>query len=139
MVKSGPRECPLIVSARGDLTLYATAAEAVAHVEAIDVSAGEYEAYDCRGTRMEFGIEGRDLVVIRPTAATDPARLEALVRDVIRRAGPDRYGTTPERVEAANLAELVDVLWSAEKQFRESRLAARLGRIWAAISARVRS
>jgi hypothetical protein len=139
MTKSSRSECPLIVSEQGDLTLHPTAAEAAAHVEAIDVRAGVFEAYDCRGTRMEFEIEGRDNVVIRPTAATDVARLEALLRDFVHRVGPGRYGTTPEWVDAASLAELVDALWTVEKQFRASGVLARLGRRWAAIVARVRS
>jgi hypothetical protein len=61
---SGQIRAPVVVSEGGDLSMFDTAADLDGDVEAVDVRAGRYEAFDAHGTRLELTTSGSQVYVV---------------------------------------------------------------------------
>ncbi len=103
-------QAPITVDENGDIEVYATVEAACSDLEAIDVLAGEYEAFDSRGFRLRIDTLGQEASGMRivPEASPAPEELTRRLRRFITRVGPERVEF--DEFESAPVPELLDAL-----------------------------
>jgi len=71
---------PLVIRDRsGDVNVFRTALDLLGWAEAIDVEAGEYEAWDSTGRILRLVVDIEDQIDIEPTGNFDLSRLEQIL------------------------------------------------------------
>lgn len=100
---------PVVVNEHGSVDIYSSASTACSSLEAIDVRAGEYEAFDIHGRRLQIIAEGW---VVKMEYSTDTkdysAHVERLVRAFAHRIGPRKLPTVdPDTDSVENLARAI--------------------------------
>lgn len=99
---------PIIVDEHGDISFYASVTEAERDLEAVDVRAGEYQAFDSLGQRLRLTTEGETVQIDLDLAAgPDPGELETRLMRLVDRVGSDRIGFEDR---GAGLPDLVAAL-----------------------------
>jgi hypothetical protein len=96
---------PIVIVENGDLSIFASVEDVDAELEAVDVRAGRYVAYDATGRRLALTVAERRRVVVAedPEAGpSDPDVLAAALRRYLEACG---RSVPPD----ASLAELVRV------------------------------
>ena len=95
---------PIIVDEHGDIGFYASVTEAERDLEAVDVRAGEYDAFDSIGQRLCLTTEGETVQIHLDLASgPDPAELQARLQHLIERVGSDRVGLQPRGADRPDL------------------------------------
>lgn len=109
---SGSRGGAIFVASRdGDLEVFADAASACAHMEAIDVEEGEYAAaFRVDGVVLALRTEGEEVVLV-PTGEVDASALRALIADYARRTPSAPRGEAPLDVAEAWLTAAWHQRW----------------------------
>ena len=108
---------PIIVDEGGDVSIYQTVAAAL-EMEAVDVLNGEYRVYDAEGTVLHVAahsIDSRVEIQSPSEAMKDPSRLQDILRDYIRRGGPERIGLSQQELLELNLSDLIEAIQRFQK------------------------
>lgn len=103
---------PIFLDEHGDIAAFASLADAVADVEAIDVLNDEYEAFDAEGRALVLHArDGRDPVsiTVKAEVSPQPDELARRLRRWVERVGPERVGLDVP-VERAPLVRLVQAV-----------------------------
>jgi hypothetical protein len=100
---------PIIVSDRGDIRIFESISEVRNNLEAIDVNAGTYEAFDTRGRPVALTATGYEVnAEILSDEDPDENSLVEVLRNFIQKVGPQRFGLIDWK--NADLATLVETI-----------------------------
>lgn len=102
---------PIVVDENGDVNVYESVQAACADLEAIDVRAGVYDAFDSRGFHLLIDTSGYEVVnmEVDTQRAADPMDLQYRLQRFITAVGAQRIGLE-RSAEDQTLTDLLDAL-----------------------------